>query len=45
MEVESQAQLNILAEHDFQVALTKWQTRLERCIRAEGDYFDDDADH
>jgi hypothetical protein len=33
MEAESQAVLNTLTEHDFQ----------ERCIHAEGDYFEGDG--
>jgi hypothetical protein len=37
---ESQAVLNTLTEHDFQDAFTKRQKRWERCIRAEGDYFE-----
>jgi hypothetical protein len=42
IEAESQAGLNTLTEHDFQDALKKWQKRWERCIRAEGDYFEVD---
>jgi hypothetical protein len=37
---ESQAVLNTLPEQDFQDAFTKWKKRWERCIRAEGDYFE-----
>jgi hypothetical protein len=40
---ETQVVLNILAEHDFQDAFKKWQKRWERCIRAEGDYFEGDG--
>jgi hypothetical protein len=39
----SQVVLNTLTEHDFQNAFTKWQKRWERCIRAEGDYIEDDG--
>jgi hypothetical protein len=43
IEAESQAVLNTLTEHDFQDAFEKWQWRWERCIRAEGDYFEGDG--
>jgi hypothetical protein len=43
IEAGSQAVLNTLTEHDFQDALTKWQMCWERCIRAEGDYFEGDG--
>jgi hypothetical protein len=43
METESQAVLNTLTEHDFQDAFKKFQKRWERCIRAEGDYFEGDG--
>jgi hypothetical protein len=39
-EAESQAVLNTLAEHDFQGAFKKWQKHWERCIDAEGNYFE-----
>jgi hypothetical protein len=42
-EAESQTVLNTLTEQDFQVAFKKWQKRWERCIRAEGDYFEGDG--
>jgi hypothetical protein len=42
-EAEAQAVLNTLTEHDFQEAFKKWQKRWERCIRAEGDYFEVDG--
>jgi hypothetical protein len=42
IEAESQAVLNTFTEHDFQDAL-KRQKGWERCIRAEGDYFEGDC--
>jgi hypothetical protein len=41
-EAESQP-LNTLTDHDFQDAFKKWQKRWERCICAEGDYFEGDG--
>jgi hypothetical protein len=43
IKAESQAVLNIITEHNFQDAFTKWQKRWERCIHAEGDYFEGDG--
>jgi hypothetical protein len=43
IEAESQAVLNTLTEHDFQDEFTKWQKHRERCVRAEGDYFEGDG--
>jgi hypothetical protein len=43
IEAESQAVLNTFTEHDFQNAFKKWQKRWERCIHAEGDYFEGDG--
>jgi hypothetical protein len=40
---ESQAVLNILTEHGFQAAFKKWQKRWERCVHAEGVYFEGDG--
>jgi hypothetical protein len=42
IEAESQAVLNTVTEHDFQDAFRKWQKCGERCISAEGDYFEGD---
>jgi hypothetical protein len=39
---ESQAVLNTLTEHDFQDAFKKLRKRWERCIRADGGYFEGD---
>jgi hypothetical protein len=38
----SQAVLNTLTEHDFQVAFKKWLRHWEQCKSTDGDYFDDD---
>jgi hypothetical protein len=43
IEAESQAAMNTLTKHDFQDAFKKRQKRWGRCIRAEGDYSDDDV--
>jgi hypothetical protein len=43
IEAESQAVLNTFTEHDFQDAIKKWQRHCERCISAEGDYFEGDG--
>jgi hypothetical protein len=43
MEVESQAVLNTLTEHDFQDAFKKWRKCWEWCIHAGGDYFEGDG--
>jgi hypothetical protein len=43
IEAESQAVLNTLTKHDFQVAFKGWQKCWEWCIRVEGDYFKDDG--
>jgi hypothetical protein len=41
-ETESQVVLSTLRENDFQDAFRKCQKRWEQCIRAEGNYFEDD---
>jgi hypothetical protein len=43
IEAELQAVLNTLAEHDSRMHLKKWQKRWERCIRAQGYYFEGDG--
>jgi hypothetical protein len=40
IEAESQAVLNTLTEHDFQVKFKKWQKVWVRFILAKRDYFD-----
>jgi histone-lysine N-methyltransferase SETMAR len=42
-EADSRVLLNTLTEHDFQDAFKIWQKSLERCIYAEGDYFEGDG--
>jgi hypothetical protein len=44
MDAESQAEMNTLKGRDFQDAFKKWQKRWQRCIGAEGDYFEGDGD-
>jgi hypothetical protein len=43
IEAEVQVVLNTLTEHGFQDAFTKWQKHWERCICAEGYYFEGDG--
>jgi hypothetical protein len=43
IEAESQAVLNILTDHDFQVAFKTWRKRWELYIRAEGHCFEGDG--
>jgi hypothetical protein len=45
IEAELQAVLNTLTEHVFQDAFKKWQKHWERCVCAEGDYFEADGGH
>jgi hypothetical protein len=40
---ESQNVLGTLREQDFQHALQQWQRHWDRCIAAQGDYFEEDA--
>jgi hypothetical protein len=42
-EAKSQAVVHTLAKHDFQETFKKWQKHWERCIRSEGDYFENDG--
>ena len=35
-------ELRVIAEEFFQECVEAWQKRLEKCIRAQGDYFEDD---
>jgi hypothetical protein len=42
-EAESQAVLNTLKKHGFQLHLKKWQKRWERFIQAVWDYFEGDG--
>jgi hypothetical protein len=43
IDAELLAVLNALTESDLQDAFKTWQKRWERCIRAEGDYFEGDG--
>jgi hypothetical protein len=43
IEAESQVVLNTITEHYFQHAFKIWKKRWERCICAEGDYFESDG--
>jgi len=40
---ESQNVLGRLREQDFQHAFQQWQRRWDRCVAAQGDYFEGDA--
>jgi hypothetical protein len=40
---ESQNVLSTLREQDFQHAFQQWQQHWDRCIAAQGDYFEGDA--
>ena len=40
---ESQNVLGTLREQDFQHAFQQWQQRWDRCVAAQGDYFEGDA--
>jgi hypothetical protein len=42
-EAELQVAMNTLTEHDFQDTFKTLQKCWEWCIRAEGDYFEDDG--
>ena len=35
-------ELRAIPEESFQKCVEAWQRRLEKCIRAQGDYFEDD---
>jgi hypothetical protein len=40
---ESQNILRTLREQDFQHAFQQWQRPWDRCVAAQGDYFEGDA--
>jgi hypothetical protein len=44
IEAESRVMLNTLKEHDFRDGFKKRQERWKRCMRAKGDYFENDVD-
>jgi hypothetical protein len=43
IQAETQKVLEALTEKDFQEAFLKWRRRLDRCLHAGGNYFDDDS--
>jgi hypothetical protein len=43
VKAESQEVLNTLTEHNFQDLFKKWHEHCERCIHADGDYFEGDG--
>jgi hypothetical protein len=40
---ESQAVLDSIKENDFHGAFEGWKKRCDRCIRFQGDYFEEDG--
>jgi hypothetical protein len=42
---ESQNVLGMLRKQDFQHVFQQWQRRWDRCVAAQGDYFEGDAAH
>jgi len=40
IQAESQQVLNTLTRADFSDCFQKWQNRWDRCIQAQGDYFE-----
>jgi len=43
IQAESQQVLNMLMPEDFNECFEKWQNRWDRCIQAQGDYFEGDG--
>ena len=43
IQAESQQVLNTLTPADFSECFQKWQTHWDRCIQAQGDYFEGDG--
>ena len=43
IKAESQQVLNMLTPEDFNECFQKWQNRCDRCIQAQGDYFEGDG--
>jgi hypothetical protein len=43
VQAESQRILNTLTLADFSECFQKWQNRWDRCIEAQGDYFEGDG--
>jgi len=40
IQAESQQVLNMLTPADFNECFQKWQNRRDRCVQAQGDYFE-----
>jgi len=43
IQAKSQQELNMLMLADFNECYQKWQNRWDRCIQAQGDYFEGDG--
>ena len=43
IQAESQQVLNTLTPEDFSECFQKWQNHRDRCIQAQGDYFEGDC--
>jgi len=43
IQAKSQQVLKILTPADFNECFQKWQNRWDRCIQAQGDYFEGDG--
>jgi hypothetical protein len=43
IQAESQRVLNTLTPEDFSECFQKWQNHWDRCIQAQGDYFEGDG--
>jgi len=43
IQAESQQILNALKQADFSECFQKWQNRWDRCIQAQGDYFEGES--
>jgi hypothetical protein len=45
VQAESQQILNMLTPADFKECFHKWQNRWDRCIQAQGDYFEGEGEN
>jgi hypothetical protein len=43
IQAESQDLMKMLTQNDFQQCFRSWKSRWDRCINAEGDYFEGDG--
>jgi hypothetical protein len=43
IQAESQKVLDSVTENDFQEAFQKWRRRRDRCLHAQGNYFEGDV--